>query len=139
MIFHGATGPEGPIGATGPAVSYLTSEILTGGTWIDSKPIYRKVIPFTATSSETSLDINHNLSIAFYLKADIVNLQPLIASDRSSIAPLSGLNENVTLLASTSGNIIRTDTNSIGFDGIYCQGGLVETFYLILEYTKTTD
>jgi hypothetical protein len=137
----GVDGLQGPIGPTGSgtSISYSTSEILTGGTWIDSKPIYRKVIQFSATSSETYLNINHNLSIAFYLRADIVNLQPLISTDRSSISPLTGLNVNVTQLASTPGNIIRTDTNSVGFEGIYCQGGVVETFYLILEYTKITD
>jgi len=141
----GADGLQGPIGPTGPtdtglvtSLSYSTNEILTGGMWIDGKPIYRKVISFSATSSETSVNINHNLSIAFYLRADIVNLQPIgPGTDRTSISPVALLNSQTTELGSNPGNFIGTTSNSLRFEGIYSY--FVENFYLILEYTKTTD
>ena len=62
---QGPVGPQGPKGDTGPqgpGVSYSTSEINTGGSWIDGKPIYRKVFTFnTVISKETLFELPTNI------------------------------------------------------------------------------
>jgi len=41
-------------GGGGGAVSYTTEEVPTGGTWVDGKPIYRKVITTAPTLTSSS-------------------------------------------------------------------------------------
>ena len=62
-ISGGTTNPTNP--------SFTTTEVATGGTWIDGKPIYRKVIAFTVPGlldAPAAVSIAHNLNIDKYLK-----------------------------------------------------------------------
>ena len=43
-------------------LSYSTSEQATGKTWIDGKPIYRKVVEKTTVSSGSTNAVNHDIS-----------------------------------------------------------------------------
>ena len=42
--------------------SYSTEEINTGETWIDGKPIFRKVIAYDSTKTGTNVGFPHNIS-----------------------------------------------------------------------------
>lgn len=45
--------PFYPYGGIEGVTNYTTEEVTTGGTWIDGKPIYRKIISVTATAVST--------------------------------------------------------------------------------------
>lgn len=117
--------------------SYSQTEALTGGTWIDGKPIYRKVLPFTvpASGSHTQVQVNHNLGIETYTRADITAVVDNGASFRTFIFPLGSLDpSNGTLALINFGQTVTTD-NSVIFEDIETDSTQLD-FLLILEYTK---
>lgn len=100
--------------------SYSTTETLTGGKWIDGKPIYRK--------TWTGLDYNYTAhSWVTIPNVTINNLDKIVGgfSIRSSDgAYLSGM------------GFRKTGTNAVQYLN---SEGFSATDILILEYTKTTD
>ena len=112
-----------------PAASYSTDEQLTGGTWIDGKPIYRKVIDFGALPNSTLKQVPHGIS------------------DIDAIVSFNG----VTFAKNkTATPIPYVYTDSINTVSLFLEGTnvCIQTFgdktsyintYVTLEYTKTTD
>ena len=122
--FNGTTWSSWKKLVTESDLSYSTSETKTGKTWIDGKPIYRKVydfgsLPDSATKSVTIGDD----TIRF------ISLQGIAVSGRVAI-PIPGDNATgtITVYTTTSNITIKTSTDLSGFTG-----------YVIAEYTKTTD
>ena len=63
---------------------YSTSATLTGGTWINGKPIYRKIVTESLTSTTSaSFDISHGLGFD-----EIVNFRGVIISSNKRNYPL---------------------------------------------------
>lgn len=108
---------------------YSTDEVFTGKTWIDGKPIYRKVINVTIT---------HDSSKQYKLNVSNLNIDKGIK--------LYGIDSNGSTIP-----IILTETLSwcvsIIYDGvtkeiIFSWGASVSrtmSYNIIIEYTKTTD
>lgn len=108
---------------------YSTDEQVIG-TWVDGKPLYRKVVTYTATSTigntseTTNISINHNIS----------NLNSIIRTQISDsvdgIYPIAngGSTANVNYYTSSVLNFRLVNITLTA-----------RTFYIILEYTKTTD
>ena len=108
---------------------YSTNETIIG-TWIDGKPIYRKVIDFGALPNANLKSVAHNINYIkictkaygmAYRDSDKINM-PLPYVNNAAIA--NGI------------NIYADDTK------IYIRTGVdltKVTAYIILEYTKTTD
>ena len=117
---------------TNAMYNYSTSEIRIG-TWMD-KPLYRKVVEYTNTStigavgSETVIDVAHGIS-----NLGIVWLEKGFTSDGRDIPFFNGTNSlsnGVCVPIINSTNIrLRIVNNSWG----------TRTWYFILRYTKTTD
>ena len=113
--------------------NYSTVETKTGATWIDGKPIYRKVVSLGAMpSSATTSVVNHGIQ-----NIDIMTNVTGIMVDKTNkiyvnIPFLPSAAENNTGL-----NIYANETqvlfSSWGMDRSSFIG------YAILEYTKTTD
>lgn len=127
------------------ANSYSTTETLTGGTWIDNKPIYRKVLVYN-TDNFINLDtfeILHNLNIDTYLKHDVVVVE-IGQTGLSEKPAVFNLIDSTHNDASSPNYIFNLDvltsfnTNSIFSEAFYKTENNVD-FCLILEYTKTTD
>jgi hypothetical protein len=119
--------------------SYSQTEALTGGTWIDGKPIYRKVISFTApdySGFATSSVITHNLNIDKYLKADGLPDVPVenVSQDCSWFFPIFG--SNTANLALEISGFVTLNTNNITFESVRSAITSTNDFLLILEYTK---
>lgn len=96
--------------------SYSTNETLTGGTWIDGKPIYRKVyVSTTNASGSTIIGIPEG-----YIK-QLVNATIIIEE---------GLNLQYVINPK-----IEYDVDALKFTNSTDSS----PFNLILEYTKTTD
>lgn len=108
--------------------SYSTTETLTGGTWIDGKPIYKKT--FKSIMSHT-----FNSGDGWY---------PIYQICGSSVAEMQALNVDTFISASMSGNYggrmdYLWNTNGLNF---YCLNSYFTSPIGIgfsMLYTKTTD
>ena len=114
--------------------SYSMEEVKTGGTWIDGKPIYRKVLTATLQNDEQvlTIEISKQLKSITDIRGILTTLQnvdfpiPYCFVDGSSVNQVyvycQGLNL-IIIPRSTSGNYFKTGC----------------TIRAIIEYTKTTD
>ena len=106
--------------AVADSLSYSTDETLTGGKWIDGKPIYRKVVRNTENITGETPTWGGLQSII----ADL-NIDNCIAS--------------LAIISKDSGGGLRylQFLPSSGFISYY--SGVVNGSRVVLEYTKTTD
>lgn len=114
--------------------TYSTNELKIG-TWIDGKPIYRKVIQFTTATTETDLTIDvSSLNIDRLVKLDGTN------GTNTDTRPINFLIMFGTTPYYVSARYSGASGNNPDRVLVKCStayGGLLS--YLILEYTKTTD
>jgi microcystin-dependent protein len=109
--------------------SYSTSEVKIGDTWIDGKPIYRKVIKITSGIS-TGTTITTNISDLNIDKC--INIKGFTYSSTFGYVPIDFYNGSNYNYAHTGGGS--------GFNNIYWRIDIgASEVYFILEYTKTTD
>lgn len=121
------------MGSVNTHITYSTTESVTGDTWIDGKPIYRKVIEFGSLPNNVDKTVAHNISdldtvvkmecLAEGVISDIKQCYPMPTTSVSNITSqiqcyLSGANIDIR-----TGSSVWTSLNAI----------------IILEYTKTTD
>lgn len=110
---------------------YSTTEANTGQTWINNKPIYRKVIEFGNLPNNTSKTVAHGISnLENFIKCDFIATR---SSDKDTLfIPYVTFNSNNTggiVFYINSVNVyVTTVTDRSAYSGI-----------IILEYTKTTD
>lgn len=129
------------------ANSYSTDETLTGGTWIDGKPIYRKV--FIGT---TDIDGNFSILIANNIETIIPNFQANII-ESNNIFPFISLttfddishtnNQREIYATKITNNWYLnavTQNKFMNLNGSnYTQVPVQVNFSAVIEYTKTTD
>lgn len=107
--------------------NYSTTEQIVG-TWIDGKPIYRKVIQCGALPNSANKDVAHNIqSIGTTIKC---NGMAVRTSDKRALPiPDSTPSAEIVCGATNTNVYITTQNDRSSFD----------YSFLILEYTKTTD
>ena len=99
---------------------FSTSETITGKTWVDGKPIYRKVVEFGNLPNANSKLIPHNV-------AGIASI--ILVRAFSGGAPIPGVGGTVAEYMT-----VWADTANIG---IWCAGNKsASTAIVVLEYTK---
>lgn len=110
---------------------YSTNEIVIGR-WIDGKPLYRKVLSTVGLPGATKKSINYNITnpdkiwIAGGFACSIVRIVTI---------PMVGYNGNLSekldVWVEKQENVVK----------LYANGGWGNdwTFYIIINYTKTTD
>ena len=103
--------------------SYSTQEVKTGGTWIDGKPIYRKVVDIGTLPDTTSKNVQHNIQNL----DSVVNLK-LIANDNVNNIVCNFGGKELAVYIDAANVFIVSGNNFTGYSG-----------YAIIEYTKTTD
>ena len=111
--------------AVADAFSYSTEEVKTGGTWIDGKPIYRKVLSNIITG--TTQDIAHQIAnIDSY-----VNLTPyMVSANDSQLFPSFNTGSYYFTVFASSKTVLV----------LQCVSGYIGNLYrVVVEYTKTTD
>jgi len=140
--------------------SYSTDEMLTGGTWIDGKPIYRKVLMGTMYD-ETLEDFLFQKEFEIDLEMEIIDLKGFYFSAGGARCPINSSasyrnpNTNTTLMneeinAAFSartvivGGVQKMILNAfdISFDPSTNSSFSAQYGYeynIIIEYTKTTD
>jgi len=104
--------------------SYSTTETLTGGTWIDGKPIYRKVYHFNTMLSVGQYFYTMNVG-----QADFDTLIKTYYIGRRS-----NMTDIMTAYFPT-----WTANNYTGFKISVNDGEVMFVDYIIFEYTKKTD
>ena len=103
--------------------SYSTEEIKTGGTWIDGKPIYRKVVDIGTLLDTTSKIAPHNIqNLGKVLEAK------LVANDSTNNIVCDFGGTALAVYIDSVNIVITSNSNFSGYSG-----------YAIIEYTKTTD
>jgi hypothetical protein len=109
--------------------TYSTTEKVVG-TWIDGKPIYRKVVYYGNLPNATAKSVAHNIS----------NLKQVITIDGVCF---DGNDAYYTLplvyRGSDSSYNVQTNVNSTDIRMASSQDRSSFTAYIIIEYTKTTD
>lgn len=111
---------------------YSTSEVKTGATWIDGKPLYRKVIHVTTQSSAGG---------AFTNITDVFNAKNAHVVG-GWIKGSDGYNHSVNSTWSTSSLFTFTDVKddaTVLYMTVNQSNLLSRDAYIIIEYTKTTD
>ena len=128
----GYNGDEIPEGYEEVKKGYSIEEILTGETWIDGKPIYRKVVNTNSPSQTLTQQIVGTLGNGLN---ELISLKGMIDIGEYGVVPIpqafdSENINNLWLESYSSGNIICivSVTN-------YTNSNLK----IIAEYTKTTD
>ena len=114
-----------------PAVSYSTDEQFTGGTWIDGRPIYRKVLICTST-------------VALGYPGGPAGLNTWTDVPGWSVV-IPNINEYVNIYTPKSGsscmsyNILSTNKSLQFFSYVVSFSAIEVGDKLIIEYTKATD
>lgn len=131
---------EGNEGNRAPSVravnelnTYSTEEVRIG-TWIDGKPLYRKVISFSPDTNSNTVSIAHGISnlgvvIKCYGRFQSYSSNRLIPQLYYTLDPQFA----VSPYSISSTNI------EIGYGNWFKTSGNVTNCYIIIEYTKTTD
>lgn len=116
------------------ASSYSTTETLTGGTWIDGKPIYRKVIEVTniTVGEETVL-----ATLTDYATIDYITYKYDAVQAPAPHVKTTGFYSRLE-----EGGIMVLKLYYIADTGRFLGISSNKTFskiYITVEYTKTTD
>lgn len=110
--------------------TYSTTEQEVG-TWINSKPIYRKVISQSITNFSGDININLNTSnIELFTDARVLVDTSAFTSVTYSQPSTSFYIRNFVFRKTANNNTVTVSSNIEGLSG---------TIYVIIEYTKTTD
>ena len=112
--------------------TYSTSEVKTGDTWIDGKPIYRKVIVETTVNTGSNV-LNLDSSIDTMTNYTVYSYRNTSATDATNqyIKDSSYTDSSYHIIT-----IYRAYTKAIE---VYIKGFVVNKIVAIIEYTKTTD
>ena len=122
----GSGGEAGDTGADSCGEVYSTEETRIG-TWIDGKPIYRKVFA-VSQANNGAVNIVFNLGDIGASLSTVINLFGTGAL--SALATLTGSSYGPRPV------FIEPTSNNVCFLTNY---GISETVYIVIEYTKTTD
>ena len=109
---------------------YSTTETPTGKTWIDGKPIYRKVIKFGAMAGNYRYTIAHGISYD-----TIVSFDAIARNSTNSYLPLArvGYNSDNQIDASLNGYAYITPDDAIIIGGSQTN---YTGAHVVIEYTK---
>ena len=106
-------------------INYSTEEVLTGGTWIDGKPIYKKT--YQSSISTTAVDVSIGT---------IENVKNIV----KAYGCLNSTDNNLLILNNYWSNTwyavvyVKPNTNSV-----LANCSKTGTINVTIEYTKTTD
>lgn len=117
------------MGSVDTHITYSTSETVSGDTWINGKPVYRKVVEYGTLPNATLKSVAHGISnVQLFTNAEAIayydgTFYPLAQ------ASTSNLNYQISWYLDNTNINIRTASS--GFTSYQV--------IVILEYTKTTD
>ena len=116
---------KGPAGKDGSENQIYSTNETVIGTWIDGKPLYRKIIKTSVKQGVQKIYDVSNMNLD-----DIIRMNGSISQSEGSIVHIpygTSSNDFAVVYYPKSSNQIEVNTSSAGIVNI------------ILEYTKTTD
>jgi len=128
-------------GTTKSGSSYSTGETTTGGCWIDNKPIYRKVIQLSASTTptaETWLETSGTNFSWGTLEVDVVTKVDLMMAYDST----ADISDVLPWASGTTSSSFQVDYVNNGFKSIVINSPVwddVDLLTCVFEYTKTGD
>lgn len=111
--------------------TYSTSETLTGKIWIDGKPIYRKVITGTKSSGWTDISLSNINYDTIYINDAVTHFIYINNSTKYCKSTFYFLSTDFLVAQ------IQTDNKSLNIGAGTELSNI--NYYIVLEYTKTTD
>lgn len=111
--------------------TYSTSETLTGKIWIDGKPIYRKVITGTKSSGWTDISLSNINYDTIYINDAETHFIYINNSTKYCKSTFYFLSTDFLVAQ------IQTDNKSLNIGAGTELSNI--NYYIVLEYTKTTD
>ncbi len=110
--------------------SYSTQEVKTGGTWIDGKPIYRKVIDCGVLPNATSKNVATGLD---FTVCNVVKMEGFAKNVRTS--------DSTDIINVPYSNEVLLSTTKTGHLSVYTSKDFSNftQCYIAIEYTKTTE
>jgi hypothetical protein len=108
--------------------THSTTEVKTGGTWINGKPIYRKTVVYDTIPSNGEIDI----TVDFKDVEMIVSNQMFTEWHSRDIVFSGNQWRGQIFITLQNDRVQMEDANSVDFSQI-------DSFTLTMEYTKTTD
>ena len=129
--YEGETVPYGWEQVDNPE-EYSTDEVKTNKTWIDDKPIYRKVVNIENLPNRAEKQVAHGI-------ANIENIIKVygFANDGTRTIPLPFVSVQITTGSASASVYILANNTNITL-GAYADRSAFSG-YAIIEYTKTTD
>lgn len=127
----GWTGEGTPEGYDEVKIGYSTEEILTGETWKDGKPIYRKVIQSTMSKSGQKQNIYFPNDVDVMLPIEGFVLQSATGGVNLSL-PYVASNMSIYVYYDRAEQLVIIENTGVTFLND-------APTYLICKYTKTTD
>lgn len=109
--------------------AYSTNETKTYSTWIDGKPIYRKVVNLGSLPSNTTNSVTHGIS----------NIDKVIGFNAFGISSDTNTRISIPYPTTDSGNIQAWVDKSSVYIRTTVTSWAHYSGYAIIEYTKTTD
>ena len=109
--------------------NYSTSEVKTSNTWIDGKPIYRRVFTYVNPNPTTNPNFTYGTISDF---AQLVDARTITNSNNGTNQEASEYSGYRRFRVDISGN-----TATLRNESVYNYN--VNEYILIIEYTKTTD
>ena len=109
--------------------SYSTQEVKTGGTWIDGKPIYRKILVYKGeTTQNVPIDIGSISNVE-----DIEDFKGTLKFDRGGVIHLGYINND-------NNKVFEANIDPTGkITAISPYNNANSKITITVEYTKTTD
>ena len=108
-------------------LKYSTAEQVIG-TWVDGKPVYRKVIDCGSLPNTSNKDVSHNIqNLGVTIKC--IGMAVRTSDSRALTIPDSTPNAEIGCGVTNTNVYITTHNDRSSFNNSF----------LILEYTKTTD
>ena len=115
--------------AVADSLSYSTNEILTGGKWIDGKPIYRITLVY---KGETTQNVPIDIGIISNVE-DVEDFKGTLKFDRGNVIHLGYMNND-------NNKVFEANIDPTGkVTAISPYNNANSNITITVEYTKTTD
>lgn len=120
--------------------SYSTEETKTGGTWIDGKPIYRKVIPFHIVGDRVTIDLPANRGVIVDHKLTIFHSDGrYISTMYHALGGGQFINVGLEFQPDADEAVVRSYRYDINTPLVFTPHTEDSDGFVTIEYTKTTD
>lgn len=108
-----------------PGLNYSTDEIDTGGTWIDGKQVFRKVLNMGELPKTNVKSVAHGISGL----GQVISIHGIATSD-------TGIQRTIPYVSDTATDAVTLEVSNTSIGIITYSNWTDHTAYVVIEYTK---